>query len=651
MTHLLKLKHRVFLWVVIAVALPMGLLVVGALEYGSRSYSREVDSEMFRALDRTVGAMGRRLFIEHDLIRGLSSVPAVREMLPALASSEQASTERLARIQDQASSFFEVFQGVRRSLGAVRILDRHGTTLVKVRSGERVAPMYENLDDLPMIENGSEVDSFVEEIRALRDHDVGSMPSPIGFDPPDTALNTTMPLHYNDQRVGYMMISPPLDALDRTLDVSARPREAKLLVAEISDDDRTRNGLVLYSDDPGTTFAQTGNRFNLAALEPMLLQAEETGIDSKMRGADGQIWYFRHYAPYPDRLTSWIFAYRLDPSQTTNPFSKVHYLLWALTGLALILGLFLARQAARQISQPVSELINGLDGFSRGLRGERLQPSGAPELRNSQEAFNQMSQAIEQLEGEREKTQQALINNAKLSALGQLAAGLAHELRNPLANIFSLTKLVHRDLPQEADQLREDVSNIRSEAERASNIIRGLLDFARQGSSQRVDFAFADWLCDGVDLVRRMADRKHLTILLEGIENPETENAWLHGDPGLLQQALVNVLINAIQASPETGQLRIRALNWPEEMEIQVLDEGEGIPEGELARIFDPFFTSKPEGEGTGLGLSISLGIVEQHGGKLTLENMEQGGVLARLHLRLAANHQNAPVISGDGKR
>lgn len=175
------------------------------------------------------------------------------------------------------------------------------------------------------------------------------------------------------------------------------------------------------------------------------------------------------------------------------------------------------------------------------------------------------------------------------------------------------------------------MKNIRSEAERASNIIQGLLDFARQGPTHTIDFELSDWLRESAALVERMAEQRDIQIMLDHLPTIP-----LHGDHGLLQQALVNVLINALQATPEHGEIAIAAQHIDSRVEVTVQDQGPGVSAEVADRIFDPFFTTKPEGEGTGLGLSIAMGIIEQHGGHLTLENNAAGGALARITLPAA---------------
>ena len=638
----LPLKFRVFLWVSLAVALPVGLLVGSAAQYGQRLYIDEVRQDLYGALDRTVAAVDRRLFIEHDLILALSEVPAVAAMLPALYALRHDRVDPdLEQLAADAAHFFETFQAVRRSLGTMRIVDYQGDTLVKVRDGHSVPPAIENLDAIPVIENGSENAAFRTALAALRVDDIGSLASPPGFDALDAVLNTAVPLRYRDEVVGYFLIGAPLEPLDRTLDVSARPRGAQLLVAEIDPDNPARNGMILYADNPELRMASVEGRPRLQDLESRLLTEGFAHTEGRITDGDGPAWYFRQHSPYPDRLLNWVFAYRLDSSAVTTPFWHASYVLWGVILVALAAGLLLAQLAARQVTTPVSRLVNRLTGYAEGERHDRLVPTGAPELREAHSAFNRMADTLDRLESERDQAQRVMLQQAKLSSVGQLAAGIAHELSNPLANIFSLTKLVQRGLPPADAQLRGDVDNIRSEAERASRIIRGLLDFARQGATHAAWFEVEPWLRESVGLVQRMAEQRDIGLAMTG--TPELQ---LYGDRGLLQQALVNVLINAVQASPEHGRVQIVADRLGDGVEVRVQDQGPGIPPEIADQIFDPFFTTKSDSDGTGLGLSIAIGVVERHGGRLTLENAPDGGAIA--HLRFPDRPADRPPDPSD---
>jgi two-component system NtrC family sensor kinase len=231
---------------------------------------------------------------------------------------------------------------------------------------------------------------------------------------------------------------------------------------------------------------------------------------------------------------------------------------------------------------------------------------------------------------ERLKTTQAqLLQAEKLSAIGQLVAGVAHELNNPLTSVIGYAQLVEGELrqasgdepPRTAAELAADLRRIAEESERAARIVRNLLAFARRQTAERAPQ-------DLTDLVSRVLALRAYEFRLNGIE---IETAFEPGlphvmaDSGHLQQALLNLVLNAEQAmrgrTPRRLHFAARYAAAAGAVELSLTDSGHGISDDNLRRIFDPFFTTRDVGEGTGLGLSICYGIVRDHGGQITVQS------------------------------
>lgn len=645
MLRRLPLKAYLFLWVLLAVVIPLVVVLFGATAYSERLYSQEVQREIIDGLNNTASAITRRFFVEQDLATSLSQVPAVQGFLPALqALAEGEVHPRHEALSEQITHFFETFQGVRRSLGTVRILDSSGDTLIKVRNGQRVPATLARLDSVAVVENGSELGEFQRQLKDLNEDSIGSLPSPPGFDPQDAVLNTVAPLRHELDVVGYLAISPPLDPLDRTLDVAPRPYRASLFVAEINSVDPGRNGRLLYDDATETRFADVGNRERLQERHPSLFdQAFHLSEGQVEKPDDSGKLYFVQLAPYTDRLISWLFVFEIDDRYLNAPFRHTTGAVLLGLGLALVVALLLARLGVRQIATPVSGLTQALIGSSRGQPAHHLQPTGPVEIKAASKAFNRLADSLEATERERDRAMKALVQNAKLASVGQLAAGISHEISNPLNNIYSLTRLLQRHLPDDDQVLRQDVQNIREEAERASRIIRGLLNFSRQVPTNPTDFDCRDWIQDSLALVQHAALKRQIEF-----ETELDADCVIHGDRDLLRQALINLLINAIQASPEGSRIRVQSRLRQQRLELSIRDQGPGIAPEVAEKLFDPFFTTKAEGEGTGLGLSICLGIIEHHDGSLRIDNAEGGG--ARAVLTLACADPASPA-GGDEPR
>jgi len=239
-----------------------------------------------------------------------------------------------------------------------------------------------------------------------------------------------------------------------------------------------------------------------------------------------------------------------------------------------------------------------------------------------------------QLETDREALRGRLAQSEKLASLGQFVAGIAHEMNNPLQGVLGHLELLI-ETSDAAKPVRPTLRRIYQEGDRAAKIVRNLLIFT---GSQRMS---RHRLRLGRVLARALGSRTASLRrnLIEVTRNQE-ETPRVSGDALLLQQALLNILINAEHAIAATGnpgriQIRIAPVNDGKTVRLTIDDSGPGIPPEALPRIFDPFFTTKDVGEGTGLGLAITYGIIQEHGGTIHATNLPDGG--ARFTIDLPA--------------
>jgi nitrogen-specific signal transduction histidine kinase/CheY-like chemotaxis protein len=235
-------------------------------------------------------------------------------------------------------------------------------------------------------------------------------------------------------------------------------------------------------------------------------------------------------------------------------------------------------------------------------------------------------------------TQAQLLQAEKLSAIGQLVAGVAHELNNPLTSVIGFAQLLEEEMLN-ADEIRpaaelaQDLRRIAEESERAARIVRNLLAFARQQSAARAPQ-------DVADLFGRVLALRSYEFRLNGIElvtDFQPALPTVIADGSQLQQALLNLVLNAEQAMRGRRTKRLHVGTRYDEasaaIELFVNDTGHGIDRTNLSRIFDPFFTTRDVGEGTGLGLSICYGIVRDHGGQISVESKVDAGTTFSLLL------------------
>jgi len=213
-----------------------------------------------------------------------------------------------------------------------------------------------------------------------------------------------------------------------------------------------------------------------------------------------------------------------------------------------------------------------------------------------------------------------LLQSQKLAAIGELSAGIAHEINNPLAIIRQdaewLLRLFSKDSPPDAAETQTGLTEIVHQVDRARDITQNLLNFARRRQPVVQAVELNRLIEDMAMLVEKTAQQGHLNL----IKRLQPDLPLINSDAPLLRQVILNLLNNAIQATGKDGTVTVitRATD-DNQVLVQVNDTGHGIPKEHLAQIFDPFFTTKPQGKGTGLGLSICHGIIEKLGGSISV--------------------------------
>jgi two-component system NtrC family sensor kinase len=289
------------------------------------------------------------------------------------------------------------------------------------------------------------------------------------------------------------------------------------------------------------------------------------------------------------------------------------------------------------VSTPVSMLAQGMQKVADGDLDYHVEINTKDEMGDLAAAFNEMTSDLKAAKNElvewgntlekkvQEKTeairmaQAQLIHSEKLASLGRMAAGVAHEINSPLTGIVTFGHLLLKRFPADTEE-REDVEVIIEQANRCSNIIKGLLGFARASAAEKASTNINDVLAHSLNIVRNKADFFNIKL----ITNLDPGLSRVKADSSQLQQVFLNMVMNAADAIEGKGTITVTTRNIREEdgdyIEIEFHDTGPGISDENLAKIFEPFFTTKPVGKGTGLGLAVSHGIIKEHGGKIDVK-------------------------------
>lgn len=234
---------------------------------------------------------------------------------------------------------------------------------------------------------------------------------------------------------------------------------------------------------------------------------------------------------------------------------------------------------------------------------------------------------------ERRTFEMQLFHSEKLAALGVMAGGIAHQIRNPLAVCFSCAQFLQAELPDSPNSMQEIVDKMIDSIQRASTIIEALLRFAQTSDTNRLV------PIDLVQIVKETVDLIAAQVVLRGIriiQDYPSSCVTAMGNPNLLQQVVMNLVLNAQQAMSDGGDLTLSIRQEDGKAVMCVSDTGHGIAADKIGRIFDPFFTARPSGEGTGLGLAVSYAIIQQHLGSINVVSNEEKGSLFIVKLPLA---------------
>jgi len=361
-----------------------------------------------------------------------------------------------------------------------------------------------------------------------------------------------------------------------------------------------------------------------------------------------QDWYLSAYAPIHDlggATIGMLYVGVLERPYIDNLWrSLLVFLGIAAGGVALVH--LMAVRVARRISGPIHSMTIAAQRIAQGDYSRAVESSTDDELGYLAHSFNTMTselqlahtalqasadeleRKVEQRTAELKRMQAQMIQSEKMVAIGKLAAGVAHEINNPLTGVLTNSSLMLEDLPGD-HPWREDIQTIVNETLRCRKIVKGLLDFSRQTKPQRTLLELNHVVEDVLALVRNQAVFRSIRIVYDLDPHLPTVLA----DADQIRQVVLNIVLNAAEAMVQGGELRIASSADPsrKSVEVRISDAGPGIPDEVLARIFEPFFTTKKTG--TGLGLAVAYGIMERHQGELRVETARGMGTTFTISL------------------
>jgi two-component system NtrC family sensor kinase len=368
-------------------------------------------------------------------------------------------------------------------------------------------------------------------------------------------------------------------------------------------------------------------------------------------------WYISEYEPIRDLngiIVGILYVGLLEKAYTSIRNSVVlAFMIVATLGFFLIVGI--SYLITRSITRPLSEMVSVTQSIAKGDLDRRIKVKSKDEIGQLGLSFNRMVASLRKMRAEledwantleqkvKERTeelaamQNTLVQSQRLASLGKLAAGIAHEINNPLGGILVLSSLVVEDL-KEDDPHRENLQEVIKQTMRCRDIVKGLLQFSRQEEGKTEYVKVNDILNNTLSLIEKQA----LFHNIEVVKTLDAELPYILGDNSQLQQVFINVILNAVQAMKEIGTLTINTFHDKKNdmVVIEISDTGCGIADESIDRIFDPFFTTKEVGEGTGLGLSIAYGIVMKHHGRMRVKSKVGEGSTFTIKIPAVESHK-----------
>jgi len=633
----MQLQQKIFIVLAIMTGIPLLALLFGVVDRMEQEVRNRTEVELLAGLDKMAEELDLILNSQESIAKGLAKVPAVKRFATSVSTMGHVDFNRKTYQQhaDELEQFFLNYQHAVPSIQALRFIDPRGKTLLKVKEGKPIEP--KKADDVAgrlFIADQSSKRFFRDAINnrqevSMSDFELGQVTLEADFCPAMVRYSV-MVRDEVDRLDGFLVVNIWGSRLDATMESSLRGYPGKTYIVELSNDSK-RDGIYLYHQDTRRRFADQLNsdyRFNKEINSAQWQKIKDTDVKGALYLDDGRMLFYQKISPFKNRPTQWLLVVDADSKILLSEINSMRHSIWLILGLLVLASLLVAIWASGKLAKPVHDLAKIITRYADGEGDVIYAEKRNDEIGLAGRAFNYLKEKLEHTEKERDKAERLARQSERLASVGQLAAGIGHEINNPLMNIMSLASLIEADVKDQNPSAASDIKLLQKEGNRCARIVQGILSFARESKPNYQQFDMAELVSETARLVKHRLAAASIEMKMD-IDGP----LLMYGDANQLQQVLVNILFNAIQASQANETITIKGWHNEQVVHLQIIDSGIGIDEDSLTHIFDPFFTTKSEGEGTGLGLSVSYGIVKHHGGRISAENNTEGGLLVHIVL------------------
>lgn len=511
--------------------------------------------------------------------------------------------------REKAEDLFMTYSSKIEDIQAMRLVTIDGDIEVFIREGVILTrdPNYEviNLSNRNFFQKVKENNLKTP---VFSDFERGHLPDATSFCP--SMIRSLIPVFDDDKVLGYLIINFWGSKLGDTVS-QLDNRRGISFIAEINSINPERDGVFLFHHDRKYEFA---NQFGTSYFF------------NNVYGEDAFKWLQLENAPILELDGGYMFCTTMNPYQTPDQswkictilnsdyfFRSLHLLrrdFLAVMFFSIFLSVLTAVIFSRYFMKPFAEIKLAVKAYSEGNFDHEIQGDFQGEIDEIVDSIRSMAGSLKVYIKDIQNTQTKLELMNRLSALGVMAGGVAHELNTPLNSIIVLAGLLEEEMPQQS----EDLETIKSEAKRCVDIIKNLRKLAPNKDSETV--------FEEVDMKNLIEETVRYMAFKDGVRvDMELTDVTVKGYPTLIQQVLVNLIQNGMDAIEDEGSISIKLTQDEKNVYLSVSDTGEGIEEERLNKIFDPFYTSKSPEKGMGLGLALVYKIVKKHDGQINVES------------------------------
>jgi len=577
-----SLRAKLVLLAAVLVLVPAGVYGVISLSSSRAALTQVIGRQLVEEARSGADRLAHVLRSENERLRALAAQDVMREI-------------RIADLDKRIAGLLVAVQRGCEACAGLAVLDAGGRVVASSHPGW----MGKSADALP---GGAGAGGVIE--GPLR-----------GSGEPAALLRFTVPVPDPDRRdatLGWLMA---VMDWDRELSVLANERESLLSVGLDAE--------VLVLDAHGVMIGGSGRKAGPWRLGDRVA-AGAGAADSAESFVDEGVGMLLGQSRLGEGLPRWTVVVATPLAEAHAPARRMaQQLATALAG-TLAVALALALLAARRATLALTELTDAARAVGRGER-----PSGAVAVR-SRDEIGILAEAFNRMAADLKRAERELVDAAKFSFVGELASGVAHEVRTPLGVLRSSAQILERTLPVRDDESRELLRMLRDEVDRIERVVSSLLNLGRPREKQIEAAPLGPILARAVAFVEPQAREKQLDLACA----PAASEVPVACDPELIYQVVLNLLVNAIQIVPARGRIEVRQLRADKNQAgFEVRDDGPGMSEDVRARIFEPYFTRR-EG-GTGLGLTFVQRVVQEHRGRVTVESAPGLGTAFQVWLPL----------------